>query len=170
MKIFFKYLWILPTIFIVNLGMMPSSAWAEPRDDATRTVQGVIIIINDLIIVDDKGTVTEHVMKPDNSDLNVQTKVSGNVRVRNDGYWIFNKATTIEFLNAKMYLTDELTVPVTLEALPSELGDGETLNLPVLIKGENDTVGTRLNMQVKGSMMAGVLLQPKSKVKERAKK
>ena len=170
MKSIFKGLWVLSSLFILNVLTMPGLTWAEPADDGTTTIKGVIIIINDLIIVDNMGTVAAHVMKPDNSDLNVQTNVNGRVRVRKDGYWIFDKMSQIEFLDAKMYLTDEKTVPVTVEVFLNELGETETLNLPILIKGENDKVGTRLIMQVNGSMMAGILLPPKNKSEDSAKR
>jgi len=145
------------------------SAFAEKSIENTREVQGVIIIINDLVIVNADGVLVEHKTKPD-SNLNVQAKISGNVRVRDDGYWIYKKGQQLEFLSAKMYLTNEMTVPLTVEVLTNELSEEETLKLPILIKGKNDTIGKRFNIQVNGSMMAGIFLPVNNQLKGSAKK
>jgi len=155
-------------MFILSIVMISSSALAETPVDHTTKVQGFIIIINDLITVNDKGMLITHKTKRD-ADLNVQAKISGNVRVRDDGYWIYKKGQDLEFISAKMYLTNEITVPVTVKVLTNELNEEESINLPILIKGKNDVVGKRFNMQVNGNMMAGIFL-PLNNLEDRAKR
>jgi len=156
-KVFLKSSWVLFMVFILSIIVVPSSTFAEKSDGDTRKVEGVIIIINDLIIANEKGLLVTHETKRD-SNLNVQAEIRGNVRVRDDGYWIYKKGLELEFISAKMYLTDEITVPVTVKVLTDELNEEETMELPILIKGENDTVGKRLQMQINGGMMAGIFL------------
>ncbi|MFQ5588232.1 MAG: hypothetical protein ACE5F7_05270 [Nitrospiria bacterium] len=118
-----------------------------------------LIIINDLIIVDDQGKVSPYETKQD-ANLNIQAKIKGVVRADEKGTWHFKQGQTIQFLTSKMYLTNEITVPVTLEVLVNELDkQEETIDLPVLIKGKNDTAGHRFKMRINGNMLAGKLLK-----------
>lgn len=148
---------LLLALFIFSLINTGGSAFAEMAHEKTSKVQGVIIIINDLMISNDKGMMVPHLTERD-SNLNVQAKIEGNVRIREDGYWIYKKGQEVAFLSAKMYLTDDITVPVTVKVLSDELTEEETMELPILIKGENDTVGKKYKMQINGGMMAGVFL------------
>lgn len=169
MKIFFNCQRVLSSVFILSIMMVSGVTLAEVPVENTTKVQGVIIIINDLVIVNEDGLLITHKTKRD-SNLNVQAKISGAVRVRDDGYWIYKKGQALEFISAKMYLTNDITVPVTVKVLTEELNEKETLELPVLIKGENDTVGKRFNMQVNGNMMAGILLPLNNNAEGRAKR
>ncbi len=50
------------------------------------------------------------------------------------------------------------------------LNEAGTLALPVLIKGENDTVGKRFKLQINGNMMAGIFLPFDNETEDNAKK
>ncbi len=119
-----------------------------------------VILINDLITVNDQGVIVTHVTKQDAS-LNIQAKIKGTVRADKTGLWHFKKGQIVTFPSAKMYLTNDITTPVTLEVLTDELDEKtETQHLPVLIKGVHDPVGQRFHIRINGNMLAGVLVKP----------
>jgi len=166
-KIFFNSEKFLIPILLFAIIILPGKAQARPGmrppppSEFTTQVNGAfIIIINDLVIVDDKGNLITHEVKAD-SKLNIQAKVAGNIRVGEKGYWYFKRGQTVSFLKSRMFLTNEITVPVTIEVLDDLLDEQEESQiLPVLVKGENDKTGKRFDLRVDGGMMAGKLFRP----------
>ena len=157
---------LISILLFANI-ISPGPAWARPgtrpatpSEFTTRVNGAFIIIINDLVKVDDKGNLITHEVKAD-SKLNIQAKVAGKIRVGDKGYWYFKRGQTIDFLKSVMFLTNEITVPVTIEVLGDLLDEQEeTQSLPILIKGENDKIGKRFDLRVDSGMMAGKLFRP----------
>lgn len=166
MKIFFNSTKILIPILLLTSIILPDPAQARPGtrpptpSEFTTQVNGAfIIIINDLVKVDDKGNLITHEVKGD-AKLNIQAKVAGKIRIGDKGYWYFKRGQTINFLKSKMFLTNEITAPVTIEVLRDLLDEQEETNsLPILIKGENDKTGKRYDLRVDAAMMAGKLFR-----------
>jgi len=157
---------LIPILFFANI-ILPGSVQARPGmrpptpSEFTTQVKGAfIIIINDLVTVNDKGNLIAHEVKAD-SKLNIQAKVVGKIRVGDKGYWYFKRGQTVSFLKSRIFLTNEITVPVTIEVLGDLLNEQEESQiLPILIKGENDKTGKRFDLRVDGGMMAGKLFRP----------
>lgn len=145
---------------------LPGSVRARPgvrpptHSESTTQVNGAfIIIVNDLVKVTDEGNLVIHEVKGD-AKLNIQAKVAGRIRIGSKGYWNFKRGQTIRFLKSVMYLTSEITVPVTIEVLGNLLDEHEESNsLPLLIKGKNDKKGMRYDLRVDAAMMAGKLFR-----------
>ena len=149
-----------PLAFLILGGtLLPFDVGAELPAEETVAVQGFVIIINDLVKVDEKGRLKLHETKPD-AELNIQSRVTGDVRIGSDGFWYFKRGRTIAFHKPVMYLSNEKTVPLKIQVLSDAIDDQkEVKELPVLIKAENDEVGKRFKLRIHSGMMAGVLLR-----------
>ncbi len=154
----FKYHRLALSLITLILLALPGLGNTEPQ---LKDYEGAfVILINDLITVDEKGKVITHVTERD-ANLNIQAQVKGTIRADENGMWHFKKGQSITFPGAKLFLTNKVTAPVTLEVLTDELDpETETQDLPVLIKGEHDPVGQRFNIRINGNMLAGILLKP----------